>query len=261
MGRYNEENHLLNAVGNVGNMLRPYDKFSDMKRYHGIISNITRCNEEQSKIYEITPNAYGCKSVSAHNSEIRSVGSKALQIGDAVEYHIDYKTQKAFHVTAQSGHPFLCEYSNSDYSKYLRSKLHLSTFRRDFEVFDGCVGEGFISSFDGLSGCGTIEIIGMNAAVRYKNVLFHARDVDRRRLRNIKNQKVSFDLVEMGIINGSNNAEFIHFFVRNDLDLTKRAVNVRLYEIKKKEIIKKRKTEEMQSDMCINNERNKKLAQ
>ena len=254
--RYDEENHLLNAVNDKAMMLSGYDKeeCEMQQRFDGIVTKIKRCNEDLSRLYELTPNTYGHKRIYAHNSEIRTVGNKALRTGDAVEYHVDYRQQRAFHVTAQGGHPFLCEHSNSEYSKYLRSKLHLCTFRRDFEVYDGDFAQGFITSFDGLSECGTIEVIARKD-VRYKNILFHAKDADKRRLHRIKNQKVSFDLVEMSIINGSNHSEFIYFVTRNDLDLTKRAVNIKLADVKDSD------TKEIKSNMCINNVRHRKLTQ
>ncbi len=153
------------------------DNGTEMERYKGIISDIKEINAGESNLYSIIPNMYGYKCVLGYQSELRVVGNKALQIGDAVEFHIDYETQKPFHITGEGGYPFVCEYSNSDYSKYIRSKCKLSTFRRDFALYNGNYGEGFICSFNEMNKCGSIEIIVPND-IRYKQILFHVKDVE-----------------------------------------------------------------------------------
>ena len=225
--RYNEENHYRTTP--KWKRFGALD-FDPNDRHKGIITKISP-NERScstSDVYEITPNLKGYRCVFGYESELRVVGRKALQIGDAVEFHVDFATQRAFHITAEGGYPFLCEHLDNEYSRYLRSKCSLSTMRKEFVEFEGRNGNGFISWFDTQSQCGTIEVIADDAECRYKLILFHTKDVRMKQLGEVKNQKVSFMVNVMHRIDGNQNAEFQPFLWRNDLDLTKRAVNVQV---------------------------------
>ena len=236
---YNYDNYYLpNDMKSKELIKYDQDKYDNDKRFDGIITNIN------NNKYEITLNLYGYKSIIGNESEFRSVGNKSFQIGDCVEFHINNKTQKPFHITAQGGYPFICEYSNSDYSQYLRKRFELTTFRKHFISYnidsnDGDeIGFGYIASFNQENQFGTIEIISFDENIRYKQVLFHFKDCHPsfKKLDSIKNQKIMFRMQEMNKISGEENAEFFPFIPRKDLDLSKKAVDIQLFKDKKNHI-------------------------
>ena len=232
---YNYDNHYLSNNLKTKQYVADDDKVveqEEQERYQGVVTNIIKNNK-----YEITPNLYGYRVIIGDGVEFRSVGNKSFKIGDAVEYHIDYQTQKPFHITAQGGYPFVCEYSNSDYSKYLRNKFRLTTFRKHFISYDydddnnnqHNYTQGFIASFNQQTNVGTIEIISTNHNIRYKQILFHLKDSDSlKNLNSIKNQKVEFEFAKIETISSEKNVEFVPFISRNYLDLKKKAINVKL---------------------------------
>merc|ERR1712228_490383 len=92
-------------------------------------------------------------------------------------------------------------------------------------------------------------------------VLFHAKDVaDKRLVNEIKNQKVKFELMQMELINGGNNEEFVFFVARNDLDLTKRAIKIKLA-MHKTQRQEQHKIMQIKSNLVIPNARHHKLTQ